>query len=73
MCGKCGGMMKLVACGSNGLGMLSLVLAAVTRLGHIVVMGLGPRSFAVASALLLLVSISLHTCKATCGSEEHHA
>lgn len=73
MCGKCGHIMGKAACASIALGVLSAILAAVSRLTGFAPATLGPRSFAVASALLLLLSIAIHTCKACqpCEPETH--
>lgn len=77
MCGHCGTIKGKVACASGALGVLSMLLAVVSRLWHFSPMGLGPRSFAVGSALLLLMSINMHSCRCSCGStcdsEEHKA
>jgi hypothetical protein len=71
MAGKCGTKGK-IACGSGGLGVLFMLLAAVSKLAHFAPMGLGPRSFTAASALLLLVSINLHSCgcQSSCSTED---
>ncbi|MBI4055138.1 MAG: hypothetical protein HY402_03280 [Elusimicrobia bacterium] len=69
MCGKCGSLVAKAGCGSLGLGTLLLVLTVATKLAHFSILGLGPRSFAVGSALLLLFSIALHTCKSACHIE----
>ena len=66
MCGKCGSCVAKVGCLSIGLGLLSGILAAVSRLTHFSPMTLGPRSFAGASVLFFLLSIAIHTCKAAC-------
>ena len=71
MCGKCEPMMAKIACGSIGLGMLFILSTAVSRILHCAPMGLGPRSFATGAALLLLLSIALHTCKSACHTEGH--
>ena len=59
MCGKCERPMAKAA---TGLGILSLVLAVATRLGHCGIANVGPRSFAAAAVILLLLTIALNTC-----------
>lgn len=58
MCGRCEPYLSKAATGG---GLLSIVLAVATRLGHCAVAGVGPRSFAVGAALLLLLAIALNT------------
>lgn len=60
MCGKCE---SCVAKASMGGGMLSLIVAVVTKLAHCTIMGVGPKSFAAAAALLLLLTIAANTYK----------
>lgn len=74
MCGKCGAVKGKIACASGGLGTLFMILAAIARLTHFAPLTLGPRSFAIGSALLFLMSITMHTCIGTCDTEghEHH-
>ena len=64
MCGKCEPVMQK---GGLGLGILNFVLAVVTRLSDLSPMGLGPRSFAAASALFLLLAIAVGGCNCSCG------
>ena len=61
--------MAKVGCISTLLGIGSMLLAVVTRLTHWAPLHLGPRSFAAGAALLLLLSIALHTCQSVCCSE----
>ena len=70
MCGKCEVFMAKLGCGSIAAGLILIILAAVSRLAHLAILGLGPRSFAAGAALLLLLSIAIHTCQSTCHSEE---
>ena len=58
MCGRCEPYLSKAATAG---GLLSLVLAAATRLGHCGLAGIGPRSFADAAGLLLLLAIALNT------------
>jgi hypothetical protein len=62
--------MAKIGCVSTLLGIVSMLLAVITRLSSWSPMHLGPRSFAAGSALLLLLSIALHTCQSVCCSEE---
>ena len=55
-----------VACLSWVLGVVFMLLAAVSKLAMFSCCGLGAKSFAVASALMLLLSIATHTCKMAC-------
>jgi hypothetical protein len=66
MCGKCGKVMGAIACGSQGIGMLCVVLGAVSRTAGREILGHSCWSWAVAAALMLLVSISMHSCKMAC-------
>ena len=61
--------MAKAGCVSTMLGVVSMLLAVITRLAHWAPMQLGPRSFAAGAALLLLLSIALHTCQSVCGCE----
>jgi|GEM_PF-5394139 len=61
--------MAKIGCVSTLLGIVSMLLAVVTRLTHWAPWHLGPRSFAAGAALLLLLSIALHTCQSVCGCE----
>jgi hypothetical protein len=58
MCGKCETCMGKAG---TGLGMVSLLVAVVLKLAHVSIMGVGPRSFAGASALFLLLAIAANT------------
>lgn len=58
MCGKCEPYMGKAG---TGLGVLSLLIAVVTRAAHLAPMGVGPKSFAAASALFLLLAIAANT------------
>lgn len=69
MCGKCEPFMAKAAHGALVLGTLLLVLAAVSRLAHWGLCTLGPRSFTAGSALLLLLSIAIHSCPGVCRAE----
>jgi hypothetical protein len=66
MCGKCGKVMGAVACGSQGIGALLILLGAISRMTDRPIMGHSPWSFAAAAALMLLLSISMHCCKMAC-------
>ena len=77
MCGNCGNVVKKLGCAANGLGILSILLAVITKLSHSMILGVAGRGWAIAAGLMLLLSISLHTCAATClsgecGKEEPH-
>ena len=61
--------MAKVGCVSTLLGIVAMLLAVITRLTQWAPMHLGPRSFDAGAALLLLLSISLHTCQSVCCSE----
>ena len=61
--------MAKVGCVSTLLGIVSMLLAVITKLTTWAPMHLGPRSFAAGTALLLLLSIALHTCQSVCCSE----
>ncbi|MBI4677600.1 MAG: hypothetical protein HY748_08455 [Elusimicrobia bacterium] len=60
MCSKFAGVISHVGL---SLGILSMLLAAVARLSCWAPLTLGPRSFAAASALMLLLSIAVNTYK----------
>ena len=60
MCGKCE---KVVAKVGVMGGMLSLILAMVSRQAGWHPFNIGPRSFAATAALLLLLAIAANTCK----------
>ena len=62
MCGKCEPLMMKVSHGAVMLGMLSMLLTVATKLSRCMVLGMGPRSFAAGAALLLLLSIAIHSC-----------
>ena len=61
--------MAKAGCVSTLLGLVSMLLALITKLTYWSPMNLGPRSFAAGAALLLLLSIALHTCQSVCCSE----
>jgi len=61
MCGKCEHLMGKAAL---GLGVVFMLLAVAAKLAGWVPMGVGPKSFAGASALLYLLSIAANSCKA---------
>lgn len=58
MCGSCEPKMGKAG---MGLGVLFMVLAAVSRLAHFYPASLGPRSFAAAAALMFLMAIAANT------------
>jgi hypothetical protein len=62
--------MGKMGCVSTMLGFVSTLLAVITKLSHWAPMMLGPRSFAAGAALMLLLSIALHTCQSVCCSGE---
>lgn len=72
MCGKCEPMMAKAGCGSVALGGILLLLGVVAKLTPMAPMGMGPRSFAIGSALFLLLSIAIHSCLG-CKHGEHKA
>jgi hypothetical protein len=59
-----------MSCAATWLGVVSMLVAIVTKLTRWAPMHLGPRDFAAGAALLLLLSIALHTCQGVCGSKE---
>jgi hypothetical protein len=61
--------MAKIGCVSTLAGMVSTLLAIITRLTHWDPMQLGPRDFAAGAALLFLLSIAVHTCQSVCCSE----
>ncbi|MBI5882716.1 MAG: hypothetical protein HZB91_06385 [Elusimicrobia bacterium] len=65
MCGKCEQVIGKV--GVIG-GIVSLILAMVSRLFGWVPFYIGPRSFAATAAILLLLAIAANTCKHDSGS-----
>ncbi len=58
MCGKCE---SKLAKASIGLGVVCLLLAVITRLGHFAVANLGSWSFAFGAGLLFLLAIAFNT------------
>jgi len=69
MCGKCGKAMGMLMCaGTQGVGVVMVVLAASSRIMKKELFGHSCWSFAVAAVLMLLLSISAHLCKMTCMS-----
>lgn len=70
MCGKCEPYLYKSACGALALGVLFMILAAVSKLAGWGVCGLGPKSFAWGAELLLLYSIAVHACKMACPVSE---
>jgi hypothetical protein len=69
MCGKCESIIWKLGDISVGLGMLLILLAAVSRLTGWTPCQTGPYSFAAGAALFLLLSTAIHTCKSTCHPE----
>jgi hypothetical protein len=65
-CAACPGMINVMACGSGMLGTLFLLLAGVSRVFGFTPMNVGPHSFAAASFLLFMMSITIHICKMVC-------
>ena len=66
MCGKCEGMMSK---GATGIGLVSTLLAIVSRALHFTPGQLGPRSFAGMAALMFLLAIAVNTCPHSHGGE----
>ena len=58
--------MAKLGCASMMLGIVSMLLAVVCKLGNCMPMHLGPRNFASGAALMLLLSIAAHSCAMTC-------
>ncbi|MDE2040645.1 MAG: hypothetical protein KGO96_14100 [Elusimicrobia bacterium] len=62
--------MAKLGCVAMLAGIVLMLLAAASRLWHCcAMMGLGPKSYAAAAALFLLLSISAHTCACVCGAK----
>lgn len=59
-------MLHNVALGSTVVGVILMVVGAVSRLSMAPIMGLESRVFAGGAALLFLLAISLHSCVAAC-------
>ena len=66
MCGICEKFGPKLACFSSTLGVLCSLVALVLRLTHAGIGTTGPKSFAVAAALLFLYSIATSVKKGDC-------
>ena len=66
MCGKCGKVVQLVACGFNVVGVLLTLAAGICHLARCSTSCTSPRGMAIGAALSLLAAISIHVCKACC-------